>query len=83
MAAATATAMSAHVGTGVTFREQRWTEELKPSKNISSAFKALPGAPALRTYTFKTAPIILDRPHAGRLWLETIPQMGIKDTLYS
>ena len=33
MATATATAMSAHLGTGETFREQRWTEELKPSKN--------------------------------------------------
>lgn len=32
MAPATATVMSAHLGTGAMFREQSWIEELKPSK---------------------------------------------------
>lgn len=82
-AAATATVMSAHLGTGATFREWRWTEELKPSKNIGSAFKPLPGASALRSCTFRIAPIILKRPRAGRLWLESIPQVGSKDVLRS
>lgn len=39
---ATPTAMSAHLGTGAMFKERRWTEELKPSKTIPSAFKPLP-----------------------------------------
>lgn len=82
-AAATATAMSAHLGTGATFREWRWTEELKPSKNIGSAFKPLAGASALRSWTFRIAPIILKRPRAGRLRLESIPQVGSKDVLRS
>lgn len=56
---------------------------VKTKQNIQSTFKLLPGASALRSCTFKVAPRILDRPHARRPRLKTIPQMGSKNTLCS
>lgn len=73
IATASATAMSAHLGTGAT----RWTEELKQNKNMQSAF-------IFSSYHYKVAfggldPKILKRPNTGRLQVETVRDMGNKD----
>lgn len=83
MAPATATVMSAHLGTWSDVQGVELDRRVKTKQNIQSTFKPLPGASALGSCTFKSAPRILDRPHAARLWLKTIPQMGSKDILCS